>query len=260
MSIGTAVPSQEELSLVKHHFIQNVSIKQNYTVGQYLRDFDQQIDNILTSKDIAVAVGGTGLYLKAMLHGLNDFPEVPHTINERLDEIYKEQGLEPLLDILKTKDPVSYQELDHNNPRRILRAVGIIESSGKPFSYFKSQRVDRKLPFTPIVIALVRDREVLYDRINKRVDIMMEQGLLQEVNELVAYKDHRALQTVGYKELFQYLAGDISLAEAVELIKRNTRRYAKRQLTWLRNQLDVPQFHPEDQEKIYDFIESRISQ
>lgn len=260
MSIGTAVPSQAELSLARHHFIQNISIEQNYTVGQYMRDFDRQIGKVFASKNVAVAVGGTGLYLKAMLYGLNDFPKVPHTINERLDQVYKEQGLEPLLEILKAKDPVSYQELDHNNPRRILRAVGIIESSDKPFSYFKNQHVERKLPFNPIVIALVRDREVLYNRINNRVDIMMEQGLLEEVKTLVAHKDNRALQTVGYKELFKYLEGDIRLEEAVELIKRNTRRYAKRQLTWLRNQMNVPQFHPENQEKIYDFIEGHISQ
>ncbi|MFC7358559.1 tRNA (adenosine(37)-N6)-dimethylallyltransferase MiaA [Jejudonia soesokkakensis] len=233
MNIGTAVPSVEELALVPHHFIQQISITENYSVGDFERDALQTLDTLFKKKDVAVMVGGSGLYVDAVVKGLDTFPEVPSEIRNQLTKELEENGLEALQKELEKVDPTYYKTIDFQNPRRITRALEIYRTTGNPYStYIRSKPAARN--FNTIYIGIRADRKIIYDRINQRVDIMMDHGLLNEAEKLYEHRDLNALQTVGYRELFQYFDGAFSLAEAVSEIKKNTRRFAKRQLTWLR--------------------------
>ncbi len=233
MRIGTAVPSQEELTAAAHHFIQHISIEDSYSVGHYEREALQKLSQLFMSYDKLILVGGSGMYVDGLLTGLDHFPDVEGGMREQLQSLHKEKGVQALQELLKEHDPIYYKEVDIHNTQRVMRALEVCLSSGKPFSFFRNQP---KTPrdFKPIKIGLTADREVIYDRINKRVDIMMEEGLLEEVRGLLLRKHLNALQTVGYRELFEYLEGKVSLEKAVENIKTNTRRFAKRQLTWYR--------------------------
>ncbi len=241
LSIGTAKPSEDEMNGIKHHFINSLSIHDYYSVGDFERDFIKLTDTLFKTHDTLIMVGGSGLYVRAALQGLDNFPDIDMTIRDKLINQLNEDGMVPLLSQLKILDPVYYKEVDHANSQRVIRALETCLSTGKSFSSFrKGNKADRG--FKTITIGLTADREIIYDKINKRVDIMMEQGLLNEVSNLVNHRKLNALQTVGYKELFDYVDGEIDLKNAIELIKRNTRRFAKKQLTWFRKDNTIKWF------------------
>lgn len=260
MTIGTAVPSTEELAQAKHHFIQNKSIHEFYSVGDFERDVLELLEGLFKTHPVVIMVGGSGLYVDAITKGLDDFPEVSETVREELNKAYQTGGLEPLQEELKTKDPDYYQEVDLNNPQRVIRALEVIRSSGKPFSGFrKNKKAERG--FRSLYIGLEAPRQTIYERINRRVDLMMKGGLLEEAKALLPYKDLNALQTVGYRELFDYFEGKCSLEEAIEAIKRNTRRFAKRQGTWYRKNPQIHWFaYDSPRESIVKSIKKALSQ
>ena len=238
MEIGTAKPSAEERAAVPHHFIDSLSIQQDYNIGDFERDALAFLDRFYKQQDLALMVGGSGLYIKAVCEGLDTFPAVAVGVRENLMQVLEEQGIEALQQELAVVDPVYYAKVDRANPHRLIRALEICRSTGQAFSSFQGKE-RRPRPFQPLTIAIQWERAVLYDRINKRVDQMIEQGLIAEAQQLYPYQHLNALQTVGYKELFDHFNGLTDLPTAIELIKRNTRRYAKRQLTWLRKQEQV---------------------
>lgn len=233
MSIGTAVPSTEELQAVPHHFIQNKSITESYSVGDFEREAIDLLNTLFTKNNIQVMVGGSGLYVNAILNGLDDFPDVDPAIRASLNTKLEQQGLEPLQRLLQELDPEHYQRVALENPQRVIRALEICIGTNKPYSSFLNLKSNTR-NFTPIVIGLQAEREFMYERINKRVDIMIENGLLKEVSDLYPFKDYNALQTVGYREIFAYLDQQCDLDFAIQEIKKNTRRFAKRQLTWFK--------------------------
>lgn len=241
MQIGTAVPSPEELQLAKHHFIQHISIHDLYSVGDFERQAMRCLNDLFQTHDIVVMAGGSGLYNKAIVEGLDHFPKVDAGIRKELNRQLAEKGIAVLQEQLQTLDPVSYSTIDLQNPHRIIRALEISIGTGKPFSSFLNLNQQQR-SFTTIKIGLTAERSVIYERINRRVDIMMENGLLDEAKSLYPHRYLNALQTVGYKELFQYIDGEISLEFAVSEIKKNTRRFAKRQLTWLNKEQDIHWF------------------
>ncbi|TDN81598.1 tRNA dimethylallyltransferase [Salegentibacter sp. 24] len=258
MRIGTAVPSEEELQAAKHHFIQHISIADRYNVGDFESDAIQKLEKLFQSSDFAIMVGGSGLYTKSVLQGLDYFPEVPPEIRENLNFNFKKEGLIPLQEKLKKMDPEYYKIADIENPQRIIRALEVSIASGKSYSsYLNQPRKQRN--FNPISIGISAEREMIYQRINRRVDLMMEEGLLQEAESLYPKRTLNALNTVGYKELFCFLDGEISLEAAVDEIKKNTRRFAKRQLTWFRKDPEIHWFDFKTPvEKIEEFIKSKI--
>ncbi len=241
MKIGTAVPSLDELSAVKHHFIQNKSIFEDYSVGHFEKDALELLNELYRKFDIVVLVGGSGLYVDALLKGLDDFPKVDKSIRIQLKADLEQFGLAYLQTKLKNLDETTYQTIEIQNTHRVIRALEICIGTGKPYSYYLSQS-NKVRDFIPIKVGLMADRKIIYDRINLRVDIMMQCGLLNEVKNLSNFQDLNALQTVGYKELFQYLNDDITLDFAISEIKKNTRRFAKRQLTWFRKDEEITWF------------------
>ena len=244
MSIGTAKPQLSDLAKVKHHFIGNLSIKDAYSVGDFERDALAVLETIFEKNDTAIMVGGTGLYIRAVCEGLDVFPEVPLSIRDEFEAIFEKQGIKPLQKLLQEVDYEYFTKADIQNPMRLIRALSVWKASGKPFSNFLSgNKAERN--FTPIYIALDMPRAVLYDRINRRVDAMMAEGLLEEVKALYPFRDLNALQTVGYTELFAYFDGDMTLDEAVDKIKQHTRNYAKRQMTWFRKNDFWQRFDPQ---------------
>ena len=232
MKIGTAPPSDEQLERVKHYFIYSNTVTDLYTAGRYEIEALELLDELFKTHDKVVMAGGSGLYIDALCNGLDDFPPADQQLRSELSELsMTPEGLQSLVEKLKEIDPQAYEFVDLSNRQRVVRAVEVTLQTGRKFSdWRKNQKKER--PFKITKIGLTRDRDELYDRINRRVDIMMEQGLLAEVESLVPYKDMPALRTVGYKEIFDYLDGITSLEKAVELIKRNSRRYAKKQLTY----------------------------
>jgi tRNA dimethylallyltransferase len=233
MSIGTAKPQLSDLQKAKHHFIGNLSIHNPYSVGDFERDALGVLNTIFEKNDYAIMVGGTGLYIRAVCEGLDEFPDTPLSIRQEFEHIFEQQGIEPLQKLLQEVDNEYFKQVDIQNPMRIIRALSVWKASGKPFSSFRSgEKAERD--FTPIYMALDLPREVLYDRINRRVDTMMAEGLLEEAKALYPFKHLNALQTVGYTELFAHFDGQMSLEEAVDKIKQHTRNYAKRQTTWFR--------------------------
>ncbi len=233
MEIGTAVPSKEELEQAPHHFIQHKSIFEPYSVGDFEKEALSLLEDLFQKKDMVVMVGGSGLYVDAVISGLDEFPVVDPEIRSKLNRRLEDEGLQSLQKELKQKDPEYYKSVDLENPHRLIRALEVCVASGKPFSSFLDKpRAAR--PFKSFYIGIDAPRETIYERINTRVDLMMEAGLLKEAENLYTNKDLNALQTVGYKELFEYIEGNCSLEFAISEIKKNTRRFAKRQLTWLR--------------------------
>lgn len=238
MYIGTAVPTPEELKAAKHHFIQHISIHDTYNVGHFEKEAINLIDNLFEDYNPVVMVGGSGLYANAVLNGLDDFPDVPKEIRTQLNKQYASKGIEPLQEQLKQLDPTSFNTIAIDNPQRLIRALEICIGTNKPYSSFLNKK-DIQRNFKSIKVGITADRSIIYDRINKRVDIMVEEGLVNEAKALHKYKHLNALNTVGYKELFDHFEGNCSLNEAIELIKRNTRRFAKRQLTWFKKNDDT---------------------
>jgi tRNA dimethylallyltransferase len=245
MSIGTAVPSAEELAAAKHHFIKNRSIFNDYSVGQFEKDALKKIDELFLKNNVVIMVGGSGLYANAVLNGLDYFPEIAPEIRTELNKKLENEGLEVLQNQLKILDLESYNSIEIENPHRLIRALEICIGTGKTYSEFKNQpKAIRN--FIPIKVGLTANREIMYARINKRVDIMMQEGLLEEVKKLHIYKNLNALQTVGYRELFDYFEEKYTLEFAIDEIKKNTRRFAKRQVTWNRKDTEIHWFNFEE--------------
>jgi tRNA dimethylallyltransferase len=254
MSIGTAKPTKEEMQDVPHYFIDNISIHDTYNVGQFEREAIDCIEKLFKDHEQLILVGGSGLYINAVLNGVDEFEEIPAHIREQLIKDYEEKGLIYLQEELKLKDEVYYNQVDLNNPQRIMRALEVCIHNNKPYSSFRTKEKKQR-SFDAINILINTEREALYHRINKRVDIMMQNGLLEEVKSLYPYKHLNALNTVGYKELFDYIDNKCTLEEAVNLIKQNSRRYAKRQLTWFNHQGDFETFTPTDLEKLKAYLD-----
>lgn len=232
MKIGTAPPSDEQLERVKHYFIYSNTVTDLYTAGRYEIEALELLEELFKTHDKVVMAGGSGLYIDALCNGLDDFPPADQQLRSELSALsMTQEGLQSLVEKLKEIDPQAYEFVDLSNRQRVVRAVEVTLQTGRKFSDWR-QNQKKERPFKITKIGLTRDRDELYDRINRRVDIMMDQGLLAEVESLVPYKDMPALRTVGYKEIFDYLDGVTSLEKAVELIKRNSRRYAKKQLTY----------------------------
>lgn len=259
LNIGTAKPSKEELQIVKHHFINHISVEDAYNAGRYEKEIDHLFEEYFVNNNVGVMTGGTGMYIKAALEGLDDFPKVEETIKVFYEELLLKEGIAVLQQKLKEKDPKYAQQVDLSNTRRLIRSLSVIDSSGKPYSSFLNKKEKKLLPFRVINICLTRERNELYQRINKRVDLMMENGLLEEVRSLKDFQHLKSMQTVGYTELFKHLNGEISLSEAIALVKRNSRRYAKRQMTWFRNQGKWNYLDAEDHSTILKFVDSRIN-
>lgn len=257
MEIGTAVPDAEELNAAKHHFIKHISIKNPYSVGRFEKDALRKLKELFSNNDFVVMVGGSGLYSDAVINGLDNFPKVDESIRKQLNHIHETKGLSVLQEQLKELDPVSYVTIAIDNPQRVIRALEICIGTEKPFSSYLTKK-SKNRPFTTLKIGIKADREIIYDRINKRVDLMVENGLLDEVERLLPHKDLNALNTVGYKELFNYFEGKWDLDFAISEIKKNTRRFAKRQLTWYRKDYSIKWFdYLTDASEVIDYIENK---
>ena len=233
MSIGTAAPTEEELSQVKHYFVHHISIEDKYDVADYERDALQLLDELFKTHDSVIMTGGSGLFIDAVCHGIDAIPDVQSEIREKVQHLYDEGGLKALQDEVQRLDPEYFAIVDQQNPRRLQRALEVYYQTGKTFTSFRSGNTVQR-DFDIKKYALLWDRQALIDRIDRRVDLMMEQGLLEEAKTLYPKRQLNALNTVGYKELFAYFDGQCTLEEAVEQIKIHTRQYAKRQMTWLR--------------------------
>ena len=258
LNIGVAKPDHKELSAVKHHFISQVSILKRYSAGRYEHEAIALINKLFQQYDTLILTGGTGLYIKAITEGLDEFPEVNASDELFYYQLLETAGIEVLQDDLLLKDPVYFKEVDIDNPRRLVRALSVIKSSGKPFSSFRNQE-SKKRNFDFLAFHLTMDREKLYQRINDRVDQMIQQGLLKEVESLIDYKKMPSLQTVGYTELFKYLDGELTFNQAIDLIKRNSRRYAKRQITWFSNNGNFRKIPSANIDQIMSIINSAIN-
>ncbi|WP_300568250.1 tRNA (adenosine(37)-N6)-dimethylallyltransferase MiaA [Flavobacterium sp.] len=264
MKIGTAVPNEEELTQAPHHFIQNKSIFEDYTVGDYERDAILKLDELFQKNNIQIMVGGSGLYVDAVLKGFDSFPDIDPTVREEVRSNYEKYGIEFLQNQLQQLDSDYFETIISENPQtlrnphRMMRFVEVCVSTKKPYSSFLNQEKNKR-NFTPIIIGLEAERPIMYDRINQRVDIMMEMGLLEEAQSLYPNKERNALQTVGYRELFDYFDGQITLDFAIEEIKKNTRRFSKRQLTWFKRTENTEWFdYQTDISKITNFVEGKI--
>ena len=257
MPIGTAAPTEDELAQVKHHFIGNLSVVDEYSIGQYEKDALEKLEQLFQKYDNVVLVGGSGMYEKAVAEGLNNLPESNPENQKRLEQLFSEGGIEALQKLLKELDSAYYQIVDKENPRRLMRALDIIWQTGKTYT----ENIENPLvkrDFEVVRIGISADREIIYDRINRRVDLMVQNGLLEEAKNLIPYKDKTALQTVGYTELFKYFSGEWELDFAISEIKKNSRRYAKRQLTWLRKLENIHwikyDYAQEELEKLLEII------
>ena len=257
MSIGTAKPDQDQLKSIKHHFIGQLSISDYFNVSVFENEVIKLLKNLFINTNIIFLVGGSGLYIDAVCKGIDELPDPEEELREDIKQLFAKEGIEALRSQLKILDPVYYQEVDLANPKRIMRALEVCLTTGKPYS---SLRVNQQSPrtFNIIKIGLTRERETLYDIINHRVDVMMDMGLLNEVKGLLPFKELNALNTVGYKELFAYLAEECSLTEAIEKIKTNSRRYAKRQLTWFRRYDDITWFDANQEVEIVDYLKNVV--
>ncbi|HQM69542.1 MAG TPA: tRNA (adenosine(37)-N6)-dimethylallyltransferase MiaA [Bacteroidales bacterium] len=259
MKIGTAVPSDEQLSAVKHHFVRFISINDYYSASLYERDVMKLLPDLFRKNRIALMTGGSGLYIDAVCNGIDDIPDVDIEIREKYAVKYREEGIEGLRILLKHLDPDYYEKVDLRNYKRIIRALEICETTGRPYSAFLTKQ-KRQRDFGIIKVGINRPREELYERINSRVDDMMMKGLEEEAGNLYPFRHLNALNSVGYRELFDYFDKAVSLEKAIALIKRNTRRFAKRQLTWWSRDKEITWFNADEEERISGFLRQRISE
>ena len=241
MNIGTAVPSEQEQAIVRHYFIQNRSIFDNYSVGQFEKDAMAKLQEVFLKNNVVIMVGGSGLYSNAVIEGLDHFPKVSPEIRVKLNEQIEKGEIKTLQNQLKELDVISFESIEIDNPHRLIRALEICIGTGKPYSSFKNKN-KLKRNFISIKIGFNADRKIMYDRINKRVDLMIHKGLIAEAQKLYPHKNLNALQTVGYRELFSHFDGECSLEFAIEEIKKNTRRFAKRQVTWNKKDTSIHWF------------------
>ncbi len=264
MRIGTAVPTDLELAAAPHHFIQNKSIFENYSVGDFEKEAIAKLNELFKTNDFAILVGGSGLYVDAILKGFDSFPDIDTSVREKVNENYEQHGISYLQDQLALLDSNYFKKISLENPQtlqnpqRMMRFVEVCIGTGKPYSSFLNQAKTNR-NFTPIIIGLEAERSVMYDRINQRVDIMINDGLLAEAEKLYPHKDLNGLQTVGYRELFAHFDGESTLDFAIDEIKKNTRRFSKRQLTWFKRTENTQWFDFEtDRKTIIDYIQSNI--
>lgn len=257
LTIGTAKPSKEERCQAPHYFIDSHSIEETYSAGDFEKEALALLEELFKTQDVVIVVGGSGLFIQALCEGLDDLPTAPKPIRDELNSRLEQHGLAALQAYLKKVDPKGYEQLDVENPQRVVRALEVFESSGRPMSSFLTAE-SAKRPFKCITVGLNRPREELYELINSRVDTMMDEGLLAEVKQLLPYRSKPALLTVGYKELFSYLDGDLSLEEAVAKIKQNSRRYAKRQITWFKKHGNTQWFAPTAFEHIIQWVDEQL--
>ena len=255
--IGTAQPDDEQLQRVEHHFIASRELTDDFNCGAYEAEALQCLEQLFEKHDVVVAVGGSGLYVKALCEGMDNMPEVTSELRESLAQRLADEGLEALCEELRERDPEFYVQVDLKNQARVVRALEVCIASGKPYSSFRTGE-KRKRNFDIIKIGVDMPRDVLYERIDRRVDIMVEQGLEQEARSVSHLRHLNSLQTVGYREMFDYFDGITTREEAIELIKRNSRRYAKRQLTWFRRDEEIAWFNPKESEKIVEYINQRF--
>lgn len=254
INIGTAKPSKEDLAKVRHYFIGNKSIHEPYDVRSYEVEALSCIGDLFKRKDLLILTGGSGLYTDAVVNGLDEMPKITPEIRQELNMLYAKEGIIPLQVMLKKLDPDYYDKVDLQNPQRLIRALEVCQGTGRAFSDFRvRKKVER--PFKTIKVALNRDRDELYQRIDSRMDKMIAEGLFEEAKEMHPFKNRNALKTVGYKEIFGYLEGEYDKKEAVRLLKRNSRRYAKRQLTWLKRDEAYHWFHPDDINGILSLVQ-----
>lgn len=257
MSVGTAVPSEIQLQTIEHHFIRFLSVKDYYSSSMFERDVLKLLPDLFKKTGITIMSGGSGMYIDGVCDGIDDIPDVNPAIRVKFLKLFQDEGIEGLRLRLKMLDPDHYAKVDLKNSKRIMRALEICETAGRPYSSFlKKQKRERD--FGIIKVGLERSREELYDRINSRVDEMISTGLEEEAKSLYHFKDQNALKSVGYREFFEYFDGTITRDKAIELIKRNTRRFAKRQLTWWARDNEIKWFHPEMEKEIINYIEQHL--
>jgi tRNA dimethylallyltransferase len=257
MNIGTAKPYADELAAAPHHFINSHSIEHEYSAGDFERDALQLLEKLFQTTDVVIMVGGSGLFVRAVCEGLDDLPKAPEGVREALNKSFEENGLEPLKARLKEIDSQYYATADIDNPQRVIRALEVHEATGKSMSFYQKKELSKRT-FNIVTIGLNMEREKLYERINLRVDKMMEAGLLEEVKSLATYRHKPAMLTVGYSEIFEYLDGNCSQQEAVEKIKQNSRRYAKRQITWFKKYGNTNWYETSQFEEILQYVNSII--
>ena len=258
LGIGVAKPTAEQQQEVKHHFIDNATVTERYSIWQYEDDATKLLDEYFKTHNIAVMCGGSGLYIDAVCNGIDTMPDPDPVIRQEVIDMYNEKGIEALRFELQRIDPVYYSQVDLKNPQRIMRGIEMTRQTGRPFSEFRTNTKHER-DFDTIKILVNTDRALLYDRINRRVDKMMENGLVNEARALQKYRDFTALKTIGYTELFDHFDGKTNLDEAVELIKRNSRRYARRQITWFHRDKEYIECEP-DETTIINIIEQKLNQ
>lgn len=257
LKIGTSMPSDKYLNLIPHHFIGHIEIEELYSAGDFERDAIKKINELFIKNNILIMVGGSPFYEKSVIEGLDEMPKIPLNIRNTWNKLLKNRGIFFLQKILKDKDPVYYNNIDIFNPNRLIRALSIIEFTGNPFSYFHKKKM-KKRNFFSIRIGLKINRYEIYQRINKRTDLMIKKGLLEEAYQYYNYRFLHSLKTVGYKELFDFFDGKSSLLTSIEEIKKNTRHYAKRQITWYKRDSKIFWFHPEEKKIILNFLLNKI--
>lgn len=257
LKIGTAVPNDEQLNQVKHHFIGNKSIQDYYNASMFEFEVLATLDELFRSSDQVLMTGGSGMYINAVCDGIDELPTIDQKLRDDLIKKHEEEGIESLRLQLKMLDPVSYDKIDLRNPKRILKALEVSIQTGKPYSTFLTESKKTR-DFNIIKVGLQREREELYERINLRVDQMLEEGLIEEAERFYKDRHLNSLNTVGYKELFDFFDGSITKEKAIELIKRNSRHYAKRQISWFSRDKDIVWFHPEKKDEIISYIKSLL--
>ena len=258
IKIGTAAPTEAELSQAKHYFVGSLNLEDYYSAAQYEAEVMAKLEELFQQHDVVVLTGGSMMYVDAICKGIDDIPTVDKETRELMIQRYEEEGLEKLCAELKLLDPEYYQIVDLKNPKRVIHALEICYMTGKTYTSFRT-RSTKERPFRIIKIGLTRDREELYDRINRRVDMMMEEGLLEEAKSVYEYKHLNSLNTVGYKEMFMYLDGEWTLDFAIEKIKQNSRIYSRKQMTWFKRDADITWFHPDQKEEIMNHINNLLS-
>jgi tRNA dimethylallyltransferase len=259
LNIGTAKPLEEELRRVPHHFINSHSIQEEYDAAQFGNDALKRVGDILSERSYAILCGGSGLYIRAVIEGFDDIPEVDPAIRASLSQKFNEHGILWLQEKMLKEDPEYYRQIDQQNPHRLIRALEVKIGTGSSISTYM-KRSKRSHGFTIVKVGLELPREELYQRIDYRMDAMIRDGLFEEAQSLYRYKDHNALQTVGYQEIFDYMDGLYDKDEAIRLLKRNSRRYAKRQLTWFKRDPEMKWFHPREIDNIADWINTSVNQ
>ena len=253
LKIGTAAPTGKELARVRHHFVGQLALTDYYSAARYEEEAMKCLNNLFLANDHALLTGGSMMYVDAVCKGIDDIPTVDEETRAFMMERYDKEGLEPLCAELRLLDPEYYRIVDLKNPKRVIHALEICHMTGRTYTSYRTQSCKER-PFRIVKIGLRREREELYERINRRVDIMMEEGLLDEVKSVLPYRHLNSLNTVGYKELFMYLDGEWSLDFAIEKIKQNSRIYSRKQMTWFKRDTDIHWFHPDDQDEILQFV------